>query len=189
MSSSTCLHWCQLWECHRDEKTVSGRQTFSLLCCLPLAEITSVDPAVGFTVIAKVLCHHVLPWNPGLAILCAMLPTGMSVCVKKAKADRPAETFQEATCLFFFFHSHFRNSAGNHSKAGISYCFVHPRGGSAAVPAGAPCHFPPQTAQLQLGAVGACCAIVPCHFHSTTVGTRQLGAQAGLPLPAAAVAS
>lgn len=65
----------------------------------------SVDPAVGFAVSAKVLCHRVLPLNPGLAILCAMVPTGLNVCVQKAKADKPGETFQEATCLFFYFSS------------------------------------------------------------------------------------
>lgn len=36
-------------------------KTFSLLCWLPLAELTSVDPAISFMVIAKVLCHCVLP--------------------------------------------------------------------------------------------------------------------------------
>lgn len=34
---------------------------------------------------------------------CASLPIGMSIHVKKAKADRPAETFQEAAYLVFSF--------------------------------------------------------------------------------------
>lgn len=189
MSPSTCLQCCQLWECHRDEKRVSSRQTFSLLCWLALAEIMSVDPAVGFTVIAKVLCHSVLPLNPGLAILCAMVPTGLNVCVKKAKADKPGETFQEATCLFFYFSSSLQDPCRESFLRLAFLIALYIPGGSAAVPAGALCHFPPWTARLQLGAAGACCAIIPCCFHSTAVGARQLGPQTALPPPVAAVAS
>lgn len=156
---------------------------------LALPEITSVDPAIGFTVIAKVLCHCVVPLNPVLAVRCAVLPTGMSVCSRKAKVDRPVEAFQEATCLFSF-HSHFSGPAGNNFW-GWDFLLLRTSrgGGSAAVPAGAPCCVPPQTARLQLGAAGAHCAIIPCRFHSAAVGTGQLDAQAALPLPAAAVAA
>lgn len=55
-SSLTCLQCCQLWEHHRDEK----KEIYP--------EITALDPALGFTVITKVLCHHMLPLNPRLAI-------------------------------------------------------------------------------------------------------------------------
>lgn len=55
-SSLTCPQCCQLWECHGDEK----REIYP--------DITPLDPALGFTVIAKVLCHCMLPLNPRLAI-------------------------------------------------------------------------------------------------------------------------
>lgn len=184
MSSPTCPRCCQLCGCRRGEQGVSGRQTFSLLCCLGLAEITSVDPAGAFAVAAKVLCHRVLPLNPGPAVLGAVLPAGRSGCVKRAQADRPAETFQEATCLFFFFFVLALGALqGFTSEAGMSYGFVRPGGGLCCCPAGGPCHFPPRTARL--GAAGARRAVVPCRFHSA--GAGRLGAQAALPAVASQV--
>lgn len=46
------------------------------------------------------LCVTLKSWTCGP---CASLPIGMSIHVKKAKADRPAETFQEAAYLVFSF--------------------------------------------------------------------------------------
>lgn len=151
-----------------------------------MAERTSVDPAIGCTVVAKALPQRVAPFNPGPAMLHAVLPTGTGVSVKGAETDVPAETSQEATCLFLVILT-LGALQGIISEAEISYCSVHFGGGWGQCPGRgealvvylllplAICHLP--TAGLQLGAAGAQCAIVPCHFHSTTAGTGQLGAR------------
>lgn len=108
------------------------------------------------------LCVTLKSWTCGP---CASLPTGMSIHVKKAKADRPAETFQEAAYLLF--HFLFRSlSSGNHFWGWDFRLFRTSQEGPAAIPFAASRHFPPPAAWLQLGAAGACWAVIPSHFHS-----------------------
>lgn len=159
---------------------MSSRQTFSLLCLPALAEM-SVDPTFSFAVAANIFCQCVLYLNPEFAMLYAIQPTGMSVSRKPKQTGqrRPFKKLQ----VYYFFHTHFRSPAGNHSLAEISYWFYIP-GGSAAVPAGALCHFPPQTSL----AAAESSRTPLCHWALSLplICSRY---QAVLPLPAAAVAS
>lgn len=124
------------------------------------------------------LCVTLKAWTCGP---CASLPTGMSIHVKKAKADRPAETFQEAAYLLF--HFLFRESFLRLRFQTVSY-----------IPGGPCCHtfccLSPFPTSSCLAAAGSSRSLLGRHslsFPLAAAGSwASWVARAALPPPAVA---
>lgn len=89
---STCLHRCQLWEYHRDEKRVSDRNLACCVGCPRLRWCLLILSLASWS--SQRFCDHVLslnPCNPHWS-----QPAGMTVSIEKTNVGRPAETIQES---------------------------------------------------------------------------------------------